>query len=360
MDIEYVGDLVRFSKCGFVHVSKRTYDNKMSDGDLSSKPVMWYDSDPLDTVSGALFILIFVCSIIGNVLLLWVLFAYESFKNVTNLFVLNLACSDLVFTVTLPFWAVNYLHHWIFSDFTCKFVTALHFIGLYSSVILLTAITVDRFVTVVLHWPNNPHKRWRCAVLSCAATWVISMGASVIDAIKAQLDTQMNMSMCVDMSESSEINLGYYLQASLLFFLPFAIIVFCYSAILKTVLQTSNRTMHRAVVVVLCIVTAFLVCWGPYNILLFILPQLEPTTQDDLSITITICRILAYAHCCLNPMLYMLSQKLRRHVLHLLRCRNGQRKMRERCAGQSTSLFHNVAAAQNSVVNLELQNATNI
>lgn len=331
----------------------------MSDGDLSSEPGLVYHSDPLDTVSGALFILIFVCSIIGNVLLLLVLLVYESFKNVTNLFVLNLACSDLVFTVTLPFWAVSFLHHWIFSDFTCKFLTALHFIGLYSSVILLTAISVDRFVTVVLHWPKNPRKRWRCAVFSCAAAWVISMGASVIDAIKVHVVTQGHMSRCEDMSESSENNLGYYLQASLLFFLPLAIIVFCYSAIIKTVLQTSNRTMHRAVVVVLCIITAFLVCWGPYNILLLILPQLEPTTEEGY-IAYTFFRILAYAHCCLNPMLYMLSQKLRRHVLNLLHCRYGQRKMRERCTGQSTSLFHNAAVAQNSVVNLELQSATNI
>lgn len=360
MHIECVGDLVHFSKCDFVHVSKRIYDNRMSDGHPGPEPVV---GDALYTASGALFILIFVCSIIGNVLLLWALFVYESFKNVTNLFVLNLACSDLVFTVTLPFWAVDYLHHWIFSDFTCKFVTALHFIGLYSSVILLTAITVDRFVTVVLHWPNNPQKRWRCSMFSCAAAWVISAGASVIDARKVQVHTEGNISMCVDMSDSSENNLGYYLQGSLLFFLPSIIIVFCYSAILKTVLQTSrtgqNRTMHRAVVVVLCIVTAFLVCWGPYNILLFVLPQLEHTTQN-LHTSIEICRILAYAHCCLNPMLYMLSQKLRRHVLNLLCCRKGQRTMRERYTGHSTSLFHNVAVARSLDVNLELQNATKI
>lgn len=334
----------------------------MSDGDLSSAPVLQYYSDPTDTVNGALFILIFVFSIIGNVLILWVLFAYESFKNVTNLLVLNLACSDLVFTVTLPFWAVSYLHHWIFGDLTCKFVIALYFIGLYSSVILLTTITVDRFVTVVLQWPKNPQKRWRCAVSSCAAAWVISTCASVSDAIKAQVKTEMNFSTCEDMSESSEKNLEYHLQASLLFFLPFTITVFCYSAILKTVLQTSNRTMHRAVLVVLCIVTAFLICWGPYNILLFIVPWLHPTTQESYSLYIafTICRILAFAHCCLNPMLYMFSKKLQRHVLHLLRCRNGERNMREKCAGYSTSLFHNAAVAQISEVNLELQSSTNI
>ncbi|NAV92164.1 hypothetical protein FGF77_24465, partial [Salmonella sp. gx-f7] len=69
-----------------------------------------------DTISGAFFVLIFILSITGNCLLLCVLAMYENLKTVTDLFVLNLACSDLIFTVTLPFWAVHLLHHWVFGE----------------------------------------------------------------------------------------------------------------------------------------------------------------------------------------------------------------------------------------------------
>lgn len=312
------------------------------------------------TISAGIFILIFVLSIAGNILLICVLLLYENVRNVTNLFFLNLACSDLVFTLTIPFWAVYFLHHWVFGDFACKFLTAAYIIGLYSSIILLTAMTVDRFITVVLQWPSNPVKRQRCAMASCAAAWIISTGASVNDAMKVKVETLWNnVSTCEDDSDGSDVNLGYYLQVSLLFFLPLAIIVFCYSVILKTVLQTSNRKRHRTVVVVLTLVTAFLICWGPYNILLFIVSLMnEPVgchTTERLHIALSVCRILAFFHCCINPLLFMLSQKLRGHVFHILHCEIARRKKRERGIGQSTSVIQNAAfIAENSVEILEL------
>ncbi|XP_049889116.1 chemokine XC receptor 1-like [Epinephelus moara] len=310
-----------------------------------------------DTISGAFFVLIFILSVTGNCLLLCVLAMYENLKTVTNLFVLNLACSDLIFTVTLPFWAVHLLHHWIFGEVACKILTAFYIIGLYSSILVLTAMTVDRFITVVLHkWPSNRVRRQRCAVVACAAAWVISIAASVSDAIKVKVVMFWDdLYTCKDISGSSDVKLGYYLQVSLLFFLPFAIIVFCYSAILKTVLQASNRRRHRTLVVVLCIVAAFFICWGPYHILLFIESLYEPKgckAEEHLNNAYHICRILAFSHCCMNPLLYMLSQKLRRHLLDLLCCMTARRRHRER--GTGSSVVQNVAfVAQNSAVILE-------
>uniref|UniRef100_A0A3Q0RS17 G-protein coupled receptors family 1 profile domain-containing protein n=1 Tax=Amphilophus citrinellus TaxID=61819 RepID=A0A3Q0RS17_AMPCI len=274
-------------------------------------------------ITGPIFILIFIISVIGNVLVLCVLFIYENLKSVTNIFILNLACSDLIFTVTLPFWATDHLHHWVFGDFVCKFMTAAYFVGLYSSVILLTAMTVARFIGVVLHnWKRNCARRKRHAVGACIAAWVISISASLSDAMKVKVENFDDFNYC---EESSNDKLGYYLQVSLLFFLPFAIITFCYSAILKTVLQGLNRKKHRTVAMLLCIVAAFFICWGPYHILLLIKSLYTPEgckAQERLNIAYHICEILAFSHCCMNPVLYMLSQKLRKHLLKLLHCEN--------------------------------------
>ncbi|XP_034559333.1 chemokine XC receptor 1-like [Notolabrus celidotus] len=319
----------------------------------------YYDDAPMEylcpetfnfnTLSGAFFIVIFIFSLIGNTLLLCVLFIYENLKNVTNVFILNLACSDLIFTGMLPFWAVNHLHHWIFGDFACKFKTALYYIGLYSSIILLTAMTVDRFIMVVLHnSPRNPANRLRCAMVSCAAVWIISIAAAVSDAIKVEVvSSHWNSDFfCEDASDKISHNLGYYLQVSLLFILPFTIVVFCYSAILRTVLQASNRKRYKTVVVVFCIVTAFFICWGPYHILIFMSAFYEPKgcyASDCFNMAYYISRILAYSHCCLNPLLYMLSQKLQRHLLQLLKCNKDTRNHRERGNGLSSNVSHNVA-----------------
>ncbi len=333
----------------------------MSDGGVNDTDTEPYHCDGalgFTTISGVSFILTFIFSIIGNILLICVVIIYEKLKNSTNLFVLNLACSDLVFTLTLPFWAVYFLHDWVFGEFVCKFVTAAYFIGQYSSVILLTAMTVDRFITVVLHnWPSNSVRRQRCAVAACVAAWIISSAASVSDVIKVKVETWGSSTSCGPPSDEPESYLDYYIQVSLLFFLPFAIIVFCYSAILKTVLQASNRRRYRTVVVVLCIVLAFFICWGPYNILLLIQSLYKTTdcnVMKNIHIADSVSRILAFSHCCMNPLLYMLSQKLRKHLLHFVNCSNTKNKNREK-TGQSTSIIPNVAfTAQNSAVLLEM------
>uniref|UniRef100_A0A3P9DBN6 G-protein coupled receptors family 1 profile domain-containing protein n=1 Tax=Maylandia zebra TaxID=106582 RepID=A0A3P9DBN6_9CICH len=279
---------------------------------------------------------LFIISLIGNGLLLCVLFIYEKLTSVTTIFILNLTCSDLIFTITLPFWAVDHLHHWVFGEFVCKFLTAAFFVGLYSSVILLTAMTVDRFILVVLHkWPSN-HK---CAIGACIAAWVISILASLSDAMKVKVESWEGKNFCYDESEDT---LGHYLQVSLLFFLPFAIIIFCYSAILMKVLQGLNRRKFRTVAVLLCIVAAFFICWGPYHIMLLIKSL---NTNNDckvlkrLAVAYHICEMLAYSHCCMNPLLYMLSQKLRKHLLSLLRCEKVNRKKRERSQLELTPLL---------------------
>lgn len=325
------------------------------DADEYDVEAYFCESSDFDSISGAIYIPIFMLSLAGNVLVLRILLFGEKLKNVTSVFVLNLACSDLVFTLTLPLWAYYQLHHWVFGLYACKFATAAYIVGVYSSVILLTAITVDRFVTVVLQWPNNPARRRRFATVSCAAAWLISGAASVNDAIKVKVVTDWNnLSLCEDTSQNSEVNQGYYLQVSLLFFLPLAIIMCCYSAIIKTVLRTSNRRTHQPVIMILCIVAVFFICWGPYNIILIVKIFYQPQScyaDETLYGAYSICRIIAYSHCCMNPLLYMIPPTCRKHVWKVLCCRNLKKKEKDAADGQSNTSLHNVAfTAQNSAV----------
>uniref|UniRef100_A0A3Q3FPN6 G-protein coupled receptors family 1 profile domain-containing protein n=1 Tax=Labrus bergylta TaxID=56723 RepID=A0A3Q3FPN6_9LABR len=247
-----------------------------------------------------------ILSLIANVLLVCVVVIYEKVKNVTNVFILNLACADLLFTITLPFWAVYHMHHWVFGDFACKFT-------------LLQ----------------------RCAKVFCAAAWIISIAASVSDAIKVKVvDWGNNGIGCEEESNEADVNLANHLQVLLLFFFPFAIIAFCYSAILWTVLQASNRKRYRTVVMVLCIVIAFFIYCN---------------ARENFSMAFEIFRILAFSHCCMNPLLYMLSQKFRRHLMQLLRCNKPTRYITKRGNGRSTSIFQNLAfRTQSSTVMSEV------
>ncbi|XP_062296012.1 chemokine XC receptor 1-like [Scomber scombrus] len=297
--------------------------------------------DPVDfsTISAAFFIVIFIISITGNSLLLFVLVRRGNLKNATNLFILNLTCSNLVFAVNLPFWAVELLHHWVFGDLGCKLLSAADFVGFYSSVILLTAVTVDHFITVVLNkWPSKL-VRVRCAAGFCATAWIISIVASLHIAIKMKETTNEDGELICG-TDDPDAKLIYLLQMSLLFFLPLVIIIFCYYAILKTVLQFSNRKKNRTVVMVLCIVAAFFICWGPYTMFSLFLTFHVPDNcyvWESWHIASNICLILALSHCCVNPLFYMLSQNMRRHLLHFLHCDNVRNMERATSSSDVTS-----------------------
>uniref|UniRef100_A0A4W5LWN1 G-protein coupled receptors family 1 profile domain-containing protein n=1 Tax=Hucho hucho TaxID=62062 RepID=A0A4W5LWN1_9TELE len=255
-----------------------------------------------------------------NGLLLVAMCRYEDLRRVTNMFILNLLTSDLLFTLTLPFWAVYQLSHWMFGDLACKLLTGAYFTGLYSSMMLLTSMTVYRCVIVVKsRWTAVPRRRLRYAWAACTASWVVSLAASVSDAISSQVQEVENGTFTCEFSlGTTNEKLGYYLQVSLLFVLPLIIIILCYSAILRTVLVTATRRRHRTVLVVFCIVVAFFVCWAPYNLIIFVLSVYTPVdcgVKQRLHVVFIVCRIVAYAHCFLNPALYMLSHSFRRHSM---------------------------------------------
>ncbi|XP_078791238.1 chemokine XC receptor 1-like [Oryzias latipes] len=303
----------------------------------------------VSTVKGTVFALIFIISILSNALLIVALLLYENWKNVTTIFIMNLAVADLIFTTTLPFWAVYHLHHWVFGDFLCQCMTALYFISVYSSVLILTALSVDRLVLVIKK-PTDSFRR-KYVLGTCAAAWLIGIIASSTNAIKVEVTEYEGSYYC---EPSHYVDLGYYAEISLLFLLPFIITVFCYTGIIVAVLRTTVRRKFRSVSVMFCIVTVFFFCWGPYNIALIVGHVYEPTEcwkQERQEVILGVCQILAFSHCCMNPLLYMLSQKMRKHLYRLCRCETRQRKNPER-GGQTTSVVQNAFyLTTNSAVN---------
>ncbi|XP_036375421.1 chemokine XC receptor 1-like [Megalops cyprinoides] len=297
------------------------------------------------------FSVIFFLSVSGNTLVLCILAFYENLRHTSNLFILNLAVSDLVFASTLPFWTTYHLSHWVFGDVLCKLLSGAYFVGQYSSLMFLTVMTVDRYVTV-LHGSPGVLRKWRvCARVSCVAVWVVSILASVLDMVfsEAREDSQGRWECETVSGSPANHQVVYYLQISLLFLLPLCIIAFCYSRILKVTMRRIARKKHKTVMVILCIVVAFFVCWMPYNLLLL----LEVVYSGDNSVMVrldtafTFCHILAYSHCCLNPLLYSFTQKFRGHLSRLLL----RYPLRRTAGGDRQSTAHSVSnIIQNAVV----------
>ncbi|KAG7336318.1 hypothetical protein KOW79_001011 [Hemibagrus wyckioides] len=117
---------------------------------------------------------IFIISLLGNGLVLYILFKFEKINTVTNVFLINLVASDLIFTLGLPFQAVYHSSEWSFGQVGCKVMNGTYHLGFYSSVLFLTLLTFDRYLAVV-HAVAAVKWRQSCyAYFSAMVVWIVS------------------------------------------------------------------------------------------------------------------------------------------------------------------------------------------
>ncbi|XP_072524854.1 chemokine XC receptor 1 [Salminus brasiliensis] len=280
-------------------------------------------------VTPVFFTVVIVLSCMGNALVLGVLVKYENLRSLTNAFLFNLAVSDLVFTVGLPFWAhYHILGRWTFGDAACKAVNFIFFVGFYSSTIFLTTMTVHRYMAVVhpLSLVLN-RKPYHCFVIS-VIIWMMSFGAAAPHVIFTVETNDNGSSPKLHCSyDNVQWRLVGIYQQNIFFLTAFITITFCYSQILIRLLRPTSHTRRKTVRLILCIVVVFFLGWAPYNMAIFldslISWEVAPLNECDTSTTVdyvlTISRLVAFSHCCLNPVFYVfMGIKFRTHLKKML------------------------------------------
>ncbi|XP_075699368.1 C-C chemokine receptor type 4-like [Rhinoderma darwinii] len=273
------------------------------------------------------FYMVFMVSLLGNGLILFLLLKFEKSKTVTNFFILNLVLSDLLFTLPLPFWGYYHADQWIFGPFLCKALAFTSFVGFYSSILFLTMMTVDRYMAVVHAIYAARTRKLLYVYAVCGMVWVISLISAIPKSrlYRTREDTIYGM-LCEEMGRTSEeMNIwkliGYYQQGVMFFVVPLIIILYCYTLILIKLHYTKMVNKDKAIKLIFLIVLAFFFCWAPYNVIIFIKANRDPDQDCDDAIdhAFYICRNIAYFHCCINPFFYtFVGTKFRNHLSVML------------------------------------------
>nr|XP_023648607.1 C-C chemokine receptor type 4-like [Paramormyrops kingsleyae] len=277
----------------------------------------------------AFYYTIFMLSLLGNGLVLYIIYKYEKLKTVTNIFLLNLVISDLVFSLSLPFWAVYHSSEWIFGRILCKLVGGLYFVGFYSSILFLTLMTLDRYLAVVHAITSAKNRRNAYAVVASLVVWGVSILATVKEFVlyNVQRNEQSGM-LCEETGFSKHILntwqlVGYYQQFVLFFLFPLAVVLYCYTRITIRIIHTRMREKCRAVKLIFVIIVAFFICWTPYNVVIMLRAEQISSKFDsctsELDYALYITRNIAYLYCCVNPVFYtFVGKKFRNHFRRLL------------------------------------------
>ncbi|KAM5156903.1 C-C chemokine receptor type 3-like isoform 1-T2 [Mantella aurantiaca] len=271
------------------------------------------------------FFMLFCISVMGNIVILVILIKKEKFHSVTNIFFLNLVVSDLLFSTTLPFIAIDHTYDWIFGEVLCKMHVATFQIGFQSFVIFITLITVDQYFTIVHSWSTTSRSRVKYTIYVSCSAWLLSILFSIPDInIYKVSHNDYGTAVCkaqISIEEQTYwwLIVGHYKHFILFYICPLAIIMFCYLGIGIKLAKCHIRKKSRVLKVISVIALFFFICWTPYNILMFLVFKkyidLFEHCNSPLQYAFHVCQATVYIHCCMNPFLYaLLGTKFRRHL----------------------------------------------
>lgn len=285
-----------------------TFSNNNSNGNCTIEN---FKKDFYPTV----YLIIFVWGTLGNGFSIYVFL--QSYKKSTsvNVFMLNLAISDFLFTSTLPFRADYYLRgsNWIFGDLTCRIMSYSLYVNMYSSIYFLTVLSIVRFLATVHPFRLLHVASIRSAWTLCGIIWILIMAAAVV-LLNNGSERKGSAVLCLELNINKIVKLQTmnYIALVMGFLLPFCMLSICYLLIIRALLkvevpESGLRVSHKkALITIIIALIIFLLCFLPYHILrtLHLLVWEVDICEEKLHKAVVITLALAGANSCLNPLLY--------------------------------------------------------
>lgn len=261
------------------------------------------------------YLIIFIWGTLGNGFSIYVFL--QSYKKSTsvNIFMLNLAISDFLFTSTLPFRADYYLRgsNWIFGDLACRIMSYSLYVNMYSSIYFLTVLSIVRFLATVHPFRRLHVTSTRSAWILCGIIWFLIMASSAV-LLNNGSERNGSVTLCLELNMRKIFNLQTmnYIALVMGFLLPFCMLNICYLLIIRALLKVKVpelgvRVSHKkALITIIIALIIFLLCFLPYHVLrtLHLLAWEVGVCRDKLHKAVVITLALAAANTCLNPLLY--------------------------------------------------------
>ncbi|XP_041463824.1 gonadotropin-releasing hormone II receptor-like [Lytechinus variegatus] len=281
---------------------------------------------------------IFLISVPLNIIVLVIVFRRRRHKSRVNILVMHLTLADLfVALINIPtdvvwFWTVR----WLAGNAMCKIIMFIESFNMYGSSFILIVISLDRYAAIV--HPLSIHQADRRCKIMVRAAWACSALCSVPQFMVHEVLSPYeapDFTQCVDYRfafEHQTLWWLYHIFVTLaMYVVPLITIFTCYTAIIykicrktKQARQSVNnnessvlrrscssslpRARMKALRLTATIVTAFVMCWGPYYVL-STWYHFDTRWQTGAGLPnpdwmIHIMMALGYSNICLDPIIY--------------------------------------------------------
>ncbi|KAM9817451.1 leukotriene B4 receptor 1 [Neosynchiropus ocellatus] len=273
----------------------------------------------------------------GNLMVVWTILRYIQKRSHTVVLILHLAVADLLVLITLPLWIYSLAHSWIYGEACCKAIVFIINACMYSSVFLITLMSVERFVAVRYPFASAHWRRKQALNKLLLVLWTAAFLFSIPIIPTQVVDTDSEGEHCLYRQYSPQVPelLCVLLETLVGYVIPFSILVVCYSCLCGRITQMNFKSKRKSTVLIASVVVVFAICWTPHHIgnvlSLIILATEGSDTEASLEgarTTMTfIAGAMVFISSTINPILYMFAarsfrsslrdtgiQKLFRHI----------------------------------------------
>ncbi|KAJ7988308.1 hypothetical protein DPEC_G00322220 [Dallia pectoralis] len=293
------------------------------------------------------YLLIFLVCMVGNGVVCFIVLRSKKMRTVTNLFILNLAISDLLVGMfCMPTTLVdNIITGWPFGSLVCKMSGMVQGISVSASVFTLVAIAVDRFRCIV--YPFKQKLTISTSTLIIVIIWVLAISMMCPSGVMLQVTEEHRV--LITLADGHDDTRPFYwcrenwpnqemrkIYTTVLFaniyLAPLSLIVIMYARIgftlFKTAMPTSGRgssssdgTKHgpddrrhtvskkkkRVIKMLLVVALLFILSWLPLWTLMMLSDYASLTARQHRVINIYVYPMahwLAFFNSSVNPIIY--------------------------------------------------------
>jgi leucokinin receptor len=332
----------------------------------------------LQATAVIVYTLLSVLTVGGNALVCFIVFRFMGVITVTNLFIANLALTDLfigLFCIPIVLVSDYLLSDWPFGTFMCKFTSFAQSVFVVCTVYTLIAMSVDRYIAII-HPLNTKLTRKQCRIL-IALLWTFSIMFSLPIFIdmgishtcfysESDNQTEYSQTICETIGLPPSLQAAYNAATiTIIYLIPLCLLTIIYIRLGWQLYQNrapgeanserdAKLKSSKQKVIKMCFAVVFLfgICWFPIQLYTNILrPYIdEIIDQKYVPHVYFTFHLMAMSNSCLNPVIYgVMSSKFRAGYLHYWQyviscCRlsNGRVRTKEHRAENSSiaATFH--------------------
>ncbi|XP_020665633.3 melatonin receptor type 1A isoform X1 [Pogona vitticeps] len=267
------------------------------------------------TLLALLLIVTIAVDILGNLLVILSVYKNKKLRKAGNAFVVSLAVADLLVAFyPYPLALIAIFHNdWVMGYLHCQVSGFLMGLSVIGSIFNITGIALNRYCYICHSLKYDSVFSLNNTFCYVGLVWALTFLAIMPNLFVDSLKYDPRVFSCTFAQSVS--SLYTILVVVVHFFLPIAIVSYCYLRIWVLVLQVRRRVRpdvrprikphdFRNFLTMFMVFVLFAICWAPLNFIGFVV-ALKPTLDSSIPEWLfTASYFMAYFNSCLNAVIY--------------------------------------------------------